>query len=163
MPTYLTMRFLPLVLAFALVSGACGGQSTTTTDAAPAVSTSAGDVTTLPESPPPPSSTSTATAPPAPTTTTEPPEFALFLTSLESALTGTRYADEVFNEADVFVAIGQLMCERLDGGETVDEVLARLVGALDEDEATPEETVAIGVVFGVAIEVLCPTHAGVLE
>lgn len=157
------MRSFFAVIALLAVA-ACGGSAVVTTEptAPPGASTTEAVVTTAAAPAAPASSTPAATSPAASTPTTAPPEFALFLTAVGSALDETNYADDVLTEADVFVAMGQLMCERLTEGASADDVLESFVGALETDGVTGEEPVAIGVVFGAAIELLCPQHAELL-
>lgn len=157
------MRSFFVVIALLAVA-ACGGSAVVTTEptAPPGAPTTEAVVTTTTAPAAPASSTPSSTSPAAATSTTAPPEFALFLTAVGSALEETSYADDVLTEADVFVAMGQLMCERLDGGASADDVLESFVGALETDEVAGEEAVAIGVVFGAAIELLCIQHAELL-
>lgn len=156
------MRRISVNLAALLLVAACGGESSVPADAnSPVLSTTGAPVTTAADVSEGSSITTTMTST-STTSTTVPPEFPLFLAAVEAALEGTRYADDVLAEADVFVAMGQLMCERLDADATADEVLSSFVGALDTDETTEEEAVAIGVVFGAAIELLCPQHVELL-
>ena len=98
------------------------------------------------------------------TSTTQPADFPVFLAAVELALADSSYADAVIDDADVFVAIGQLMCERLDEGASADDVLVEFLGRLDPGgSTTDDEVVAIGVTFGAAIESLCPRHRTALE
>jgi hypothetical protein len=156
------MRLSVVAVLLALVAAACGGQTSSDTTAAPVTSVS----TTAPgpaESSTAALTTSTVVQPGVVTSTSEPAQFDLFLVAVEASLADTSYGAIVVDEADVFLAIGQLMCERLDEGLDADTVLAEfldaldLVGILDGDAP-----VAVGAVFGAAIELLCPHHANAL-
>lgn len=96
--------------------------------------------------------------------TTEAADFAVFLAAVDLALADTSYADVVLEDADLFVAVGQLMCERLDEGAPADDVLGEFLSELENDGvAGNDEVVAVGVTFGGAIESICPRHREVLE
>ena len=90
-------------------------------------------------------------------------DFAIFLAAVDVALAGTSYDGVVLGDADVFVAIGQLMCERLDVGVSAEDTLSEFLDALQiEGTVAADDTTATGVVFGAAIETICPQHADIL-
>jgi hypothetical protein len=85
----------------------------------------------------------------------------VFIATLEELLAGTSYEGEALNEPDVFVATGRLFCERLDDGDSVDDLLTAYLDQLagGVDIATDDELVLAGALLGAAVAALCPNHA----
>lgn len=103
-------------------------------------------------------------SPQASTTTIALGEFDVFLAAVDEALVGTEYEGVVLEDADVFVAMGQLVCERLDDGATVEETLGEFLDELVVDGAVADDdAAAVGVVLGAAVETLCSRHGDLLE
>ncbi|NQV07864.1 DUF732 domain-containing protein [bacterium] len=91
-------------------------------------------------------------------------DLVVFIATVEELVVGTSFEGEALNEPDLFVATGRYFCERLDQGDTPDDVL---VAYLDEmaggvDVATDDQLVLAGALLGAAVGVLCPPHAGVV-
>ncbi len=91
-----------------------------------------------------------------------PPDLAVFIAAVNEALEGTSYQDAALSDPEVFIGVGQLFCELLDEGDTVDGVLGDYLDALADEEsgaAGDDDVLAAGVLMGASIEVLCPAHA----
>ena len=88
-----------------------------------------------------------------------------FIATLEELLAGTSYEGEALNEPDVFVATGRLLCERLDRGDDLDDVLSAYLDQLAGGVAiaTDDELVLTGALLGAAAGALCPQHGAQLE
>ena len=78
---------------------------------------------------------------------------------------GTDYAGLALADPEGFVATGEVMCDLLGDGATVDEVLSAYLVELDEARGGVEDDDAIlsGAVLGAATGSICPQHAGLLE
>jgi hypothetical protein len=123
------------LVALAVVAAACAGSG-----AAPDEATA-------------PSSTTSA-----PTTT---PDLAVFIAAVNEAAADTSYQDAALSDPEVFVGIGQLFCERVSEGQTVDAVLAEYLTALEDGSSgavTEDDAYITGAVMGVSLEILCPEH-----
>jgi hypothetical protein len=94
----------------------------------------------------------------APTTT---PDLAVFIAAVNEAAVDTSYQDAALSDPEVFVGIGQLFCERVSEGQTVDAVLAEYLTALEDGSSgavTEDDAYITGAVMGVSLEILCPEH-----
>jgi hypothetical protein len=94
----------------------------------------------------------------APTTT---PDLAVFIAAVNEAAADTSYQDAALSDPEVFVGIGQLFCERVSEGQTVDAVLAEYLTALEDGSSgavTEDDAYITGAVMGVSLEILCPEH-----
>ena len=150
------MRTLLPVL---LLVGACGDVAVSTTSTDDPVATTSVAAT---------SSTPTSAA--AATTTTEAATAedaaADFLVAVDTQLGETAYAGEAMNAPEVFLATGQFFCERLDGGDTVDELLSDYVAQLSGvpiADAPDDDLVLAGSVLGAAVANLCSEHVTTLS
>lgn len=143
----------PWLGAIALMSVGCSSgpevEGTTTTTSSPAPTVQVGSTHTT-------SSSITATSILEPT-----PDLAVFIAAIDEALAGTSYEDAALDDPEVFIAVGQLFCELIDEGASMDEVLSEYLEALRDKvtgEIADEEAVVTGVVMGASIEVLCPEN-----
>ncbi len=160
-------------MVLALIVVGCGSTPSTAGDA---VDTSAKPETTSSSPATSPSATtapssSAGTTSAAPSTTTLQAEtlqaeedLVVFIATLEEMLAGTSYEGEALNEPDVFVATGRLFCERLNEGDSADDVLSAYLDQLagGVDLATDDELVLAGALLGTAVGALCPEHAALI-
>ncbi len=89
------------------------------------------------------------------------PDLEVFIAAINEAAAGTSYEDAALDDPEVFVGVGQLFCELLDEGLTVDAVLAEYLTALEDEETgavTDDDALMTGVLMGVSLEILCPEH-----
>ncbi len=89
------------------------------------------------------------------------PDLGVFIAAINEAAVGTSYEDAAFDDPEVFIGVGQLFCELLDEGLTVDAVLAEYLTALEDEETgavADDDAVMTGVLMGVSLEILCPEH-----
>lgn len=133
------------IFVFALLLGACAGSS-------------AGDSTSTGPAPTTTSSTTTTTL--AEATGGEIEAAAIFLLSVDDALQGTVHEGAPLDDPETFLAMGQLFCDLLDSGLSLDEVMGGYAAAIVVQY--PEEALATddlrlgGAVLGAAVVVLCP-------
>lgn len=150
-----------LVLWFGAVLLVLGGCSTGS-DATDAVTDSS--VTTAAATSEVGSTQPTSTAVPASTTIAsleETPDLAVFIAAVDEAMEGTSYEGAALDDPEVFIGVGQLFCELLDDGATIDEVLGEYLDALADEETgvvADDDAMVAGVLLGASIEVLCPQH-----
>ena len=114
--------------------------------------------TTLPSRP------TATTAGPSATTPAAVPELEVFIAAIDAALVDTTYAGAAFDDPEVFLATGQLMCEMLDEGAAVDDVLSAHLDALADsmpEGLGDDEATLSGVVLGAAVEAICTGAADV--
>ena len=135
----------------ALVLVACGGASATTTvtDADPVLDDAASTTAVV-----------VVTDTTAPAVTAD-DATVIFVAAVEATLVGTAYEGAALESPEVFVATGRLLCERLDAGDTVREVLSDYLDELagGADRAGDDQLVLAGAVLGAAAVTLCPHHA----
>jgi hypothetical protein len=169
------------IVLIGMIVGACGGSSTDLADttSAPtttAPATTAPTTTALPVVPetsvvpasssdtPPTSAANDPTSPDAaPPNTIEAaangPAYDVFIAAVAHAVIGTRFEDSPFEEPEIFVSTGLLMCERLSAGFGPDEVtleyLTELTGG-DPSDADDDQLVLTGALLGAAEVALCP-------
>lgn len=62
------------------------------------------------------------------------PDLQVFIAAINEAAIGTSYEDAALDDPEVFVGVGQLFCELLDEGLTVDAVLTEYLTALENEE-----------------------------
>ncbi len=108
----------------------------------------------------PPASAPPATGP----VEVPPPDLAVYIAAVNEALEETSYQDAALSDPEVFIGVGQLFCELLTEGETVDSVLGEYLDALADGEtgvAADDDVLAAGVIMGASIEVLCPEYGDV--
>lgn len=135
------------IFVFALLLGACSA-------------TSAGDTATTEPAPTTTSSTTTTTL--AEATGGEIESAAIFLLSVDDALQGTIHEGAPLDDPETFLAMGQLFCDLLDSGLSMEEVMGGYAAAIVVQY--PEETLAVddlrlgGAVLGAAVVVLCPEY-----
>lgn len=140
-----------------LVAAACGSDNepaaASDTTATPAIT----GATTTTDAPAPTSPPSTTEA----TATTIPPDLAVFIAAVNEGLEDTTYEDAALDDPEVFIGVGQLFCELIAEGLTIDEVLAEYLSALenpDDGSIADEDALVSGVLMGASLEVLCPEH-----
>jgi hypothetical protein len=130
-------------------------------DASPAI-----DVTAPTQAVGPAPATQASTQPsnptPRPTVTPEPaptPNLSVFIAAVNEGLSDTAYEDAALADPEVFLAVGQLFCELLADGLTVDGILAEYLSALEDPvdgSVTDDDALVSGVLMGASLEVLCP-------
>ena len=157
------MRYTALLVLALMVSG-CGSITSDTRDLSesfPNSTPSSGASAATSPSAAAATSSSASTTAPSTTTLTVEEGLVVFIATLEELLVGTSYEGEALNEPDVFVATGRLFCERLDDGDSIDEVLTAYLDELagGVDIATDDELVLVGALLGAAVGALCPEHA----
>jgi hypothetical protein len=89
------------------------------------------------------------------------PDLGVFIAAINEAAVGTSYEDAALDDPEVFIGVGQLFCELLDEGLTVDAVLAEYLTALEDEETgavADDDALMTGVLMGVSLEILCPEH-----
>jgi hypothetical protein len=89
------------------------------------------------------------------------PDLQVFIAAINEAAVGTSYEDAPLADPEVFIGVGQLFCELLDEGLTVDAVLAEYLTALEDEETgavADDDALMTGVLMGVSLEILCPEH-----
>lgn len=85
----------------------------------------------------------------------------MFIAAVNEAAAETSYQDAALNDPEVFVGIGQLFCEQVGVGQTVDAVLAEYLTALEDGPSgtvTEDDAYITRAVMGVSLEILCPEH-----
>ena len=154
----LTRRGTAWTLGLLLVVAGCGtdaATSTTAGDAAPPASETTISTT---------STTATSAEPPVTVDdpATSPPDLEVFIAAIAESLEGTSFEGAPLDDPEVFIGVGQLFCELLAEGLSVDEALAEYLTALEDpdDGASPEDNAFVsGVIMGASLEVLCPDQA----
>ncbi len=139
-----------------LVAAACGSDSEPAATSDPSAPTTTGATTTI-DAPATTSFPSMAEA----TATTIPPDLAVFIAAVDEGLEDTTYEDAALNDPEVFIGVGQLFCELLAEGLTVDAVLTEYLSALenpDDGSIADDDALVSGVLMGASLEVLCPEH-----
>ena len=89
------------------------------------------------------------------------PDVAIFIAAVNEAAIGTSYEDAALRDPEVFIGVGQLFCELLDDGLTVDSVLTEYLTALEDEETgtvADDDALITGVLMGVSLETFCPRH-----
>ena len=150
-------RTLTLVLVVSLLA-ACGAEP----EARPPPESVP---TTEPAAEPPATETTlrVATDDEAPTTTDEidGPDYDVFLAAIADTLIGTRFEALPYEEPELFAATGLLLCERIDSGAIVDEVVFEYLGELtgeDPASADDDQLTLAGALTGASQQALCPTQ-----
>ena len=90
----------------------------------------------------------------------------VFLALVDEALVDTDWEGAAFDAPEVFVANGQLMCERLGDTASIDDVLtefARTLTNLPIEEIDNDTATLAGALLGTAVATLCPEYQDVLE
>lgn len=114
--------------------------------------------------------TSTSTESSPPTFTENEPDpiadnAAVFVATLEELVAETAFSGAILDSPQVFLAAAEIMCGRLNAGDSVDEVLTDYLNGLNESdiEITEEDVIALaGGVLGVGIELFCPQHSDLI-
>jgi hypothetical protein len=117
-----------------------------------------GSLRSLRESAAPDETTAPSSTTSVPTTT---PDLAVFIAAVNEAAADTSYQDAALSDPEVFVGIGQLFCERVGEGQTVDAVLTEYLTALEDGSSgtvTQDDAHITGAVMGASLEILCPEH-----
>lgn len=89
------------------------------------------------------------------------PDLGVFIAAINEAAVGTTYEDAALDDPEVFIGVGQLFCELLDEGLSVDAVLVEYLTALEDEEigaVADDDALMTGVLMGVSLEILCPEH-----
>ncbi len=89
----------------------------------------------------------------------EGPEYDVFLAAVADTLGGTRFAELPFEDPEVFVATGLLLCEELEQGASANDVVADYLGELAGDDpalADDDQLILAGALLGAAETALCP-------
>lgn len=85
-------------------------------------------------------------------------DLALFIAAAERSLEGTSQESAVFDDPEIYIALGQVSCDRFSNGEKFDEISLDLLADIDTDQAD-DETRLVGAILGAATQTLCPEHA----
>jgi hypothetical protein len=94
---------------------------------------------------------------------------AAFVAALEEAFLGTSFEGAVLDSPEVFLATAEVICVRLDNGDSVDQILIDYLAGLsntDRGGDTVGETEAAkvaGGVLGASLELFCPQHKELIE
>lgn len=144
------MKSLVVVLGLGLVLVACGSGEAAT-DEAPAATTIG------------PSTTSTSVAVVPDEDERESvviaPEYDVFLAAVAETVEGTGFDGVPFDDPELTVATGLLLCERLSDGADVDEIVVDYLAELTDGEvatADDDQLTLTGALVGAATEALCP-------
>ncbi len=140
------MRSRSLAIAFTVVLAACGGGGAAPVDTSPATAVNQTVV-----------STTTTAAPPA--RAVEQPEYDVFLAAVAETVEGTEFEDVSFDNPELTVATGLLLCERLAEGADVDEIVVDYLAELTDGDvasADDDQLTLTGALVGAATEALCP-------
>ena len=133
------------VLGLAIAVAACGGGETAPDDGSPGT---AATETVAP-------STTAAERSPA----VEQPEYDVFLAAVAQTVEGTGFEDVPFDNPELTVATGLLLCERLAAGAEVDDVVVDYLAELTDGDVTradDDQLTLTGALMGAATEALCP-------
>ena len=90
----------------------------------------------------------------------------VFLALVDEALVDTDWADVTFEAPEVFLANGQLMCDQLGDGSSIDDVLSEFATTLTElrvEDIDDDTATLAGALLGTAVATLCPEHEDILE
>ena len=91
---------------------------------------------------------------------------AIFVASLEETVIDTVFAGAILDSPGVFIAAGEIVCTRLDAGDSVDDILNDyLTGLVEADHELTEEDVIVlaGGVMGASVQLFCPQHIELIE
>lgn len=87
------------------------------------------------------------------------PEYDVFLAAVAETVEGTAFEGVPFDEAELTVATGLLLCERLADGADVDEIVVDYLAELTDGDvasADDDQLTLTGALVGAATEALCP-------
>jgi hypothetical protein len=146
----------PLVLAITLCVVLASCATTGEASPSPAARTPTSSTTTRATAPSSTTSSSSATL-----GTESTPDLVAFVAAVNEAAIGTSYEDAALAEPEVFIGVGQLFCELLGDGLTVDAVLVEYLTALEDEETgtiDDDDALITGVLMGASLEILCPEH-----
>jgi hypothetical protein len=160
-------RLLMLAIVATLVAASCSSDDATSITA-PADSASTetdlsvpiGTEAVVAPAPTPAPEDAGSTPDPAPTTAdvvTE-DDLTLFIAAAERALEGTSQETAVFDDPEIYIALGQASCDRFSAGATFEQIATDLLADIDTDDSN-DETRLVGAVLGAATQTLCPEHA----
>ncbi len=154
-----TRLVLFLLLAW-LLSG-CADTTASSTAADPVVADTEDERRTVGDAP----SADAPSGTDAPVPTRDPQAAAVFLAAVEDRLRGTGYEGLAEADPEGFVATGEIMCDLLTDGATVDEILTTYLTELGAERDVPwdDDADLSGAVLGAAVGALCPEHAGLLQ
>ena len=168
------LTMLTVVATLAASSCASDDAASTTTPSTPAAQSESASVDTDPSdaavTEPAPAETTAATngvadgsAP-----TTAPPttvddsvtedDLTLFIAAAERSLEGTSQESALLDDPEIYIALGQISCDRFSAGEQFDQIAIDLLADIDTDDSD-DETRLVGAILGAATQTLCPEHA----
>lgn len=87
------------------------------------------------------------------------------MATLEELVADTPFSGAILDSPQVFVAAGEVICVRLDAGDSVDEILVDYLNGFNEpdNEMTEEDVIALaGGVLGASVQLFCPQHIDLL-
>lgn len=164
-------RLTMLTVVATLVACSCSGGDSATTPSPPVTRAESGAVDTVPsvpvatETPASAESVTAATSSPersAPTTPAADPvtedDLVLFIAAAERSLEGTSQQSAVFDDPELYIALGQASCDRFSTGEAFDQIAIDLLRDIDTEDSD-DETRIVGAILGAATQTLCPEHA----
>lgn len=85
-------------------------------------------------------------------------DLARFIAATERALVGTDQESVVFDDPEIYIALGQASCARFSAEDTFEQIATDLLEEIDTEESD-DETRLVGAVIGAATQTLCPEHA----
>jgi hypothetical protein len=85
-------------------------------------------------------------------------DLTLFIAATERALEGTSQESAVFDDPEIYIALGQASCDRFSAGESFEKIATDFLVDIDTDESD-DETRLVGAILGAATLTLCPEHA----
>lgn len=95
---------------------------------------------------------------------------AVFVASLEESFLGTSFSGSVLESPEVYLAAGEVICVRLDNGDTLDGILEDYLSGLLSNTDSGADTISeseaatvAGAVLGASLELFCPQHKELLE
>ena len=159
-------RLTMLAVVAALVASSCSSEQTSPTattsqsDSGADLSVPVESTTGAPDESGPAATPADSTQDPAPTTddvvTAE--ELTLFIAAAERTLEGTAQESAVFDDPEIYIALGQISCDRFSAGETFGQIATDLLADIDTADAA-DETRLVGAILGAATQTICPEHA----
>lgn len=85
-------------------------------------------------------------------------DLTLFIAAAERALEGTAQESAVFDDPEIYIALGQISCDRFSAGETFEQIATDLLADIDTEDSA-DETQLVGAILGAATQTICPEHA----
>ncbi len=148
-------RTLTLVLVVSLLA-ACGAEPEVRP---PLESVSTTQPASEPPATEPTPTVATVAETPVPTDEEDGPDYDVFLAAVADTLIGTRFEGLPYEEPELFAATGLVLCERMESGAIVGEVVFEYLGELTEEDpasADDDQLTLAGALTGASQQALCP-------